>query len=88
MAHHKRGRSRNQRGGCKMCKFWKVNGHRTERDDGERFSDHRRRVTADIEIKEAVSIPSVWTLPYVMPESFTTVGSTSDSAKWVILTND
>ena len=47
MAHHKRGRSRNQRGGCKMCKFWKVNGHRTEREDGERFSDHRRRVVAD-----------------------------------------
>jgi hypothetical protein len=26
-----------------MCKFWKVNGHRTERKDGERFSDHKRR---------------------------------------------
>jgi hypothetical protein len=26
-----------------MCKPWKVNGTRTERMDGERFSDHRRR---------------------------------------------
>lgn len=41
--HHKRGRSRNQRAGCKLCKPWKVNGFRTERSDGERFSDHRRR---------------------------------------------
>lgn len=43
MANHKRKRPRNQRAGCKMCKGWKVNGFRTERRDGERFSDHRRR---------------------------------------------
>lgn len=36
-----------------MCKYWKVNGHRTERADGERFSDHRRRVVADEEIRLA-----------------------------------
>lgn len=41
--NHKRKRPRNRRAGCKMCKFWKVNGHRTEKPDGERFSDHRRR---------------------------------------------
>jgi hypothetical protein len=44
--NHKRGRPRNRRAGCKMCKPWKVNGHRTERRDGEKFSDHRRRTGA------------------------------------------
>jgi|GEM_PF-3265674 len=46
--HHKRKRPRNRRGCCKLCKPWKVNGWRTERKDGEHFSDHRRRhMTAD-----------------------------------------
>lgn len=44
--HHKRRRPRNRRAGCKLCKPWKVNGFRTERAEGERFSDHRRRVRA------------------------------------------
>lgn len=44
--NHKRGRARNRRAGCKLCKPWKVNGHRTERRDGEKFSDHRRRIAA------------------------------------------
>ena len=42
--NHKRSRPRNRRAGCKLCKPWKVNGYRTERPDGERFSDHRRRM--------------------------------------------
>lgn len=46
--NHKRKRARNRRAGCKMCKPWKVNGVRTERPDGERFSDHRRRTVADL----------------------------------------
>ena len=41
--HHKRKRPRNRRGGCKLCKPWKENGYRTERMDGEKFSNHRRR---------------------------------------------
>jgi len=49
--HHKRGRARNARAGCKMCKFWKVNGFATERVDGEKFSDHRRRMAALAEMK-------------------------------------
>ncbi|HED13109.1 MAG TPA: hypothetical protein ENI62_05555 [Gammaproteobacteria bacterium] len=44
--HHKRGRPKNRRAGCKLCKPWKVNGVRTERADGEKFSDHRRRMIA------------------------------------------
>ena len=53
--HHKRGRARNARAGCKLCKPWKVNGHRTERADGERFSDRRRRVVASDYLRLALS---------------------------------
>ena len=53
--NHKRGRARNRRAGCKMCKYWKINGHATERPDGEKFSDHRRRKTAGREIREYAS---------------------------------
>ena len=52
MAHHKRGRARRRRAGCKLCKPWKLNGHRTERAGGERFGDHRRRLAAGREIHE------------------------------------
>lgn len=45
--NHKRGRARSRRAGCKLCKPWKVNGYRTERRDGEKFSDHRRRLGAE-----------------------------------------
>lgn len=41
--NHKRGRARSHRAGCKLCKPWKVNGVRTERANGECWSDHRRR---------------------------------------------
>ena len=41
--NHKRKRPKNRRAGCLMCKYWKVNGFATERKDGERFSDHKRR---------------------------------------------
>lgn len=50
--HHKRKRARNQRAGCKLCKFWKVNGFKTERAEGEKFSDHRRRVAATKAIQQ------------------------------------
>tara|TARA_Y100000310_G_C20643662_1_gene795363 strand:- start:1512 stop:1625 length:114 start_codon:yes stop_codon:yes gene_type:complete len=35
-----------------MCKHWKVNGFRTERKDGEKFSDHKRRKAANNDMKE------------------------------------
>ncbi len=44
--NHKRKRPKNGRAGCLMCKFWKTNGYRTERAEGERFSDHKRRELA------------------------------------------
>jgi len=49
--HHKRHRARNRRAGCKLCKPWKANGYRTERADGEKFSDHRRRRSAELEAR-------------------------------------
>lgn len=49
--HHRRGRPRNRRAGCKLCKPWKANGYRTERADGERFGDHRRRDAARHELE-------------------------------------
>ena len=51
--HHKRRRARNQRAGCKLCKPWKVNGYRTERVDGEKFSDHRRRLGSEVDTEHA-----------------------------------
>ena len=48
----KRGKPRNARAGCKMCKPWKVNGFRTERLEGESFSNHKRRVNALKDLKE------------------------------------
>ena len=48
----KRKRAANRRAGCKLCKPWKVNGYRTERREGEKFSDHRRRVWAEREVRE------------------------------------
>ena len=42
--HHKRGRPRNRRSGRKLCRPWKVNGFRTKRIDGEKFSEHGRLV--------------------------------------------
>jgi hypothetical protein len=52
--NHKRKRPKNRRGGCLLCKPWKVNGFATERQNGERFSDHRRRHIADNAIAEMV----------------------------------
>jgi hypothetical protein len=52
--NHKRKRHRNRRAGCKHCKPWKVNGYATERQDGEKFSDHKRRKFAAEELKGGV----------------------------------
>jgi len=51
MANHKRGRPKNGRAGCLLCKPWKVNGFaRRRRLDGEAFSAARGRRVADLEI--------------------------------------
>jgi hypothetical protein len=54
MANHKRKRAKNRRCGCLLCKPWKVNGYRTERLGGERFSDHRRRKFAAEEVRQVL----------------------------------
>ena len=43
MGNHKRGRPKNRRAGCLLCKSWKVNGVPTESKEGEAHSDHKRR---------------------------------------------
>ena len=35
-----------------MCKRWKVNGFRTEAYEGEKFSDHIRRMAAGIALRQ------------------------------------
>ncbi len=45
--NYKRKRPANRRAGCKLCKPWKVNGFSTRREGGERFSDHRRRLSVE-----------------------------------------
>jgi hypothetical protein len=51
MGHHKRGRPKNRRAGCLLCKPWKVNGaggsNRGELK--EKFSDFKRRYFAKYE---------------------------------------
>lgn len=49
--HHKRGRARNRRAGCKLCKPWKVNGvGKSNRGELiEKYSDFKRRYFADTE---------------------------------------
>ncbi len=53
MANHKRGRPKNRRAGCLLCKPWKMNGYGPSRLDAEQFSSHRRRIAADQAIRAA-----------------------------------
>jgi len=53
--NHKRGRARNRRAGCKLCKPWKVNGVGKSGNRGslpEKYSDYNRRDVADRAIGE------------------------------------
>lgn len=56
MAHHKRRRAKNRRGGCLLCKPWKANGHSKQRHDAVRFSDYRRKVGADTAVAELIDV--------------------------------
>lgn len=51
MGNFKRNRSRKQTRACRMCKYYKFVGV-TERADGERFSDHKRRAFAGRDARE------------------------------------
>lgn len=42
MSHHKRGRPKNRRAGCLMCKPWKMNGgKRIERKKQDRVAEEK-----------------------------------------------
>lgn len=56
MPNHKRGRPKNRRAGCLLCKPWKANGVRTDSRDGENFSDHRRRRAAVSDLEDFDSL--------------------------------
>lgn len=55
MAHHKRGKRKNRRAGCIMCKPWKMNGYGKDSPGWEKFSDHVRRQVAQQDIKNTIS---------------------------------
>ena len=42
--NHKRGRPKNRRAGCLMCKDWKMNGAGKNSKEYERPADRRRRL--------------------------------------------
>ena len=50
--NYKKKRPTSQRSHCKMCKRWKINGFPTDKEGGEKFSDHRRRKAATAEIAD------------------------------------
>ncbi len=54
--NHKRGRPKNRRAGCLLCKDWKQNGYRTERKGGERWSDHKRRTANEPDIAATIRL--------------------------------
>jgi hypothetical protein len=53
--HHKRHRPKSRRAGCLLCKPWKANGFARTRQEGEQFSNHRRRQSADLERRTALA---------------------------------
>jgi hypothetical protein len=50
--NHKRGKAKNQRAGCLMCKGWKINGFSKNSTEFETMSSHKSRIFADQDIKE------------------------------------
>jgi len=54
--NHKRRKPRNARACCKLCKPYKANGYRTERKGGERWSDHKRRMAGEQDMKLTATV--------------------------------
>ena len=50
MSHHKRRRPKNRRGGCLLCKSWKMNGSKLS--ERESVSNWRRREGARLDMQE------------------------------------
>ena len=55
MAHHKRGRARNRRACCKLCKPWKVNGSSKQSLTAEAIGSARRRLAARLDLAAALA---------------------------------
>lgn len=55
--HHKRGKRRNIRAGCKLCKTWKINGVNKYSKSYGRHSDRRQLVKDDDDRKEKAGAP-------------------------------
>jgi hypothetical protein len=61
--NHKRGRCKNRRAGCLMCKPWKVNGIGELSNDAESGSSHKSRYFAEKDLKEfTLSAAEKWEL--------------------------
>lgn len=52
--NHKRGRPKNRRAGCLMCKNWKMNGAGKNSKEYERPADRRRRLGCVQDLRETV----------------------------------
>jgi len=50
--NHKRGRPKNRRAGCLMCKNWKMNGAGKNSKEYERPADRRRRLGCEQDLRE------------------------------------
>ena len=55
MAHYKRGRPKNRRAGCLMCKFWKDNTYSRNRAEYESLSSRKSRQFAKQDQEEYLS---------------------------------
>lgn len=52
MAHHKRGRPKNRRAGCLLCKFWKDNSYSKNKPGFETPSSHKSRMHTKQDLEE------------------------------------
>lgn len=58
--NHKRGRPKNRRAGCLMCKNWKMNGAGKNSKEYERPADRRRRLGCEQDLRETLDRNSNW----------------------------
>jgi len=57
--NHKRGRPKNRRAGCLMCKNWKMNGAGKNSKEYERPADRRRRLGCEQDLREILDMDRV-----------------------------
>jgi hypothetical protein len=57
--NHKRGRPKNQRAGCLMCKNWKMNGAGKYSKEYERPADRRRRLGCEQDLAQTRALREI-----------------------------